>query len=127
MKLNFEGDDQYEIGNPSMQFLGSKWSISGPERSIMRMVLGCCMWKSKWPDFQGDRKAMIASRLFSIFGYDHRLQYYWDKLHLLNPLAGQRVYAFSEAAPWFMRSSQVKSSHSLTGWTFASADDWKNR
>jgi hypothetical protein len=24
MKLNFEGDDQYEIGNPSMQFLGSK-------------------------------------------------------------------------------------------------------
>jgi hypothetical protein len=110
-----------------MQFLGSKWTVSGPERPLMRMILGCCMWKNKWPDFKGDRKAMIASRLYSIFGYDHRLQYFWDKLHLPNPLSGRRVYAFSEAAPWFMRSSQVKSSHLLEGWCLAQADDWKNR
>jgi hypothetical protein len=47
MKLNFLESDKYNKGDPSMQFLGSKWTVSGPERPLMRMVLGCCIWKSK--------------------------------------------------------------------------------
>jgi hypothetical protein len=43
MKLNFNECDKYNKGDPSMQFLGSKWTVSGPERPLMRMILGCCM------------------------------------------------------------------------------------
>jgi hypothetical protein len=52
--------------------------------------------KKAWPDFRGDRKRMVASRVYSIFGYDHRLNDFWRRLKLPVPLEGYKVYAFDE-------------------------------
>ena len=73
MKVNYLTNESFDKGTPVSSFLGSVWTPEGPERNVRRMAISACLMKKAWPDFQGDKKRMIASRIYSIFGYDHRL------------------------------------------------------
>lgn len=66
-------------------------------RDIMRMAVSCCLMKGKWPDFHGDRKCLVGSRVYSIFGFDYRLESFWLRLGLPLPLRGYQVFQFPEA------------------------------
>jgi hypothetical protein len=53
-------------------FLGSYWSKDGPERSVSRMILSCAKESYNWPKFDA-REDFIEGRVYTIFGFDHRL------------------------------------------------------
>jgi hypothetical protein len=70
--LIFEPDMFVPSGKGCAHFLGSYWTENGPERSMSRMILSACKQSYNWPKFD-DRKDFIEGRIYTIFGFDHRL------------------------------------------------------
>jgi hypothetical protein len=80
------------------------------------MILGCIGVKSKWPGkSEMNKQDLVESRVYSVFGYDHRLPSFWKQIGLRMPLSGRRIYVFGESIPWILRNKEA-SVYTQGGW-----------
>jgi hypothetical protein len=108
-----------------MKFLGSYWSRDGPERDVTRMMLSASKQSWNWPDFD-NRDDFIDGRLYSIFGFDHRLHNFWKKLRR-RPYVGRKIFEFSEAVSWSNRPESKGKDKPIGGFTIGVLFPWRSR
>jgi len=73
MIISTDKSHHFKPEDKTIHFLGSFWINGLPERPTYRMVISAIMVKSKWPE-AGGVDNLIDGRLYTIFGYDHRLK-----------------------------------------------------
>jgi hypothetical protein len=124
MIVNSEKSAYYAKGDLSVEFLGSKWVNGLPERDLSVMATKASLVQGK-PVILPCVFDYVKSRIFTMFGFDHRLPQLWERFGF-GKLEGQRVYMLNDALAW--DQSLLNRSQGITGsWVTASKDPWMDR
>jgi hypothetical protein len=75
-----------------IEFSGSLWDKDGPIRDKMRMILGACIQRSRWPRFSSKRD-LLKSRIFTVFQADKRVFSLMTNLKLPIKI-GEKIFQF---------------------------------
>jgi hypothetical protein len=89
------------------------------------MILSCCKESWNWPQFD-TREEFIEGRVYSIFGFDHRLPTFWNKMGFQD-YVGRRIYEFSEATSWDKSVRKESIEKPIGGWAIGIQYPWRDR
>jgi hypothetical protein len=107
-----------------VHFLGSLWVDGKPERPVEKMVLSASTARGgRWPEI-GGADNIIDGRVYTVFGYDHRLEEFWEKLGR-EPFLGRKIFVFSEGLSWEAKTRAKDTSSGM--WIVGRRDEWARR
>jgi hypothetical protein len=89
------------------------------------MIRGCIGVKNKWPE-NLSKTEILEARVYSIFGYDSRINKFWKQLKLRFPFEGRKIFVFGESIPWMVRNKN-ESLAAQGGMFTAIKDPWTVR
>jgi hypothetical protein len=121
MILKPEKCEQTAKGVSDIYFLGSRWVKGLPQRDLVTCANKVCLVRGK-PIILESKREYVKSRVYTYFGYDHRLPQIWEDLGF-GRLEGSSVYVLAEGLDWeFARQAKMKGV--IGTWITAPADPW---
>jgi len=103
MEITFSDDLYSPPGVSKVHFLGSLWCDGKPQRDLDTMCLQAVVLSGALPWHDDVRDAM-EGRVYTIFGYDSRLPFFWRRLGF-RPYIGRDIFLYTEGTSFQSRKA----------------------